>query len=635
MLINTLAAAARPLRTFAIALFLVLAAMLVIFPPQHNGDSVEYTLVTVAIAGHGSPDIRYDDIAMARAQVPERAHVYDILERDMRAEKDDVYAAFVRGRGRAIYSVHFFGYPALAAIPYQLLPLVGLPAFKCYQVINLAAIFVLGLCLYRLFGTPLKAGFALALYMLCGGALYWSWSSPECLSAAALLSAIILYSTGAPLRAGLLAGLAAQQNPTILCFFGFAPLLQLCLLRQAGMAWGAALREALAPRLLLHMAPGLALFALPPLFNLWQFGVPNIIVKLFSNPALVSLTRLHSFFFDLNQGMLIGIPALVAVLCLWVWRGAGRRMLNVLALCAGFTLALALPTLAVLNWNSDAAGVMRYAFWSAMPLLFVLLWRLRQAERWPVGLCAALVLAQTGALVHASSYNYITFSPLAQLAMKHLPGWYNPEPEIFAERAQSSEEVMDPQRVYAYTADGITLKTMRHRANHATAICGAGQVEAHSGAPAMAPVASTRGWAYSNNAVRCLRPFSAEQAPSSDAPSVMLGHGWSIIEQGDNRPPGVWSDGTSSSLQISYARPGMYRQLVFRGNYFGSNQRTRVKINGVDAGWHTLQAGAAVPIPQAGTTDRLELELEHEAPQSPGPHDGRKLAFFLLGAKLQ
>ena len=69
--------------------------------------------------------------------------------------------------------------PPLAAIPFKLLQLAGLPPYKCFQIVNLGFIFILGLALFRLFGCARRAMFGVGLFMLCGGVLYWNWCSPE------------------------------------------------------------------------------------------------------------------------------------------------------------------------------------------------------------------------------------------------------------------------------------------------------------------------------------------------------------------------------------------------------------------------------------------------------------------------
>lgn len=482
---------------FKLALALILAAMLALVRPSHSGDVVEYSLATIALAKHGSPDIRLSDIAIGKQLIPQMNAPYDQLEAGMREGRPQLYAAFTRGRGDTVYAIHFFGYSALAALPYKALELAGLPPMKCFQIVNLAALFVLGLSLYRLFGSAGKAFLALGLFMLCGGMLYWHWSSPECLSAAGLLAALALFLSGAPVAGGLLAGLASQQNPTIVMFFGFAPLLR-SLLAYRGGGWRAFLAPALEPRYLAGVGAGLALFAVPLLFNLWQYGVPNIIAKNFSQPALVSLIRLVSFYFDLNQGMLIAIPGLAAALALWNRRGETV----LLGACLVFTLALAVPALAINNWNSGAAGVMRYAFWAAMPLLFALLLRLRRQARWPLGVLAGVGLVQAAAMAHAFSYSYVEFSPLARLALRLAPSHYHPEPEIFVERLQHHDNYIDSKYIYTRAVDGQIVTTLYNRLEPGIdeRLCGEGRVPAADNDT----VDSTLDWRYVDGTLRCV-----------------------------------------------------------------------------------------------------------------------------------
>lgn len=483
---------------FGAALALLLALVFMFAKPRHNGDVAEYALVTIALAAHGTPDIRAADLAAGRVRMPSQNYTYDQLEKSFADPAHPVWPAFARGADQNIYAIHFFGYPLLAAGPYKLLEMAGADPFRCYLVVNLAAAFVLGLALFRFFGSAVKALLGLGLFTLCGGALYLGWSSPEYLSAAALLAALLYYGAGAPLAGCLLAGLAAQQNPTIVFFFVFAPLLQLLAGydRQAGLAANVA--RVLQRRQLLALAAGGALFALPILFNLWQYGVPNIIAKRFSDPGLVSILRLVSFYFDLNQGMVIAIPGVAVALAAWAWRGSQRAALAASLL---LTLALALPALAVLNWNSGAAGVMRYAFWAAMPLLYVLLLQLRGMARWPAAALVLLAAAQLGAMAHAKSYGYVEFSPAAKAVLERAPQWYHPEPEIFAERQFGNDDYIKPEHIYVRRVDGKAVTTLfnARQPGIEEQLCGAGKRLAANNATAD----TTRGWRYLHGEPRC------------------------------------------------------------------------------------------------------------------------------------
>jgi hypothetical protein len=164
-----------------------------------------------------------------------------------------------------------------------------------------------------------------------------------------------------------------------------------------------------------------------------------------------------------------------------------------------------LPSLAIANWNSGAAGVMRYAFWASMPILLVLLLRLRAQAAWPALAVACLVLLQAGAMLHASSYAYTRFSPLAKMALAHASYWYHPEPEIFAERAGNHDNYMWPEKIYVYEEPGQVRKTLYCPADARSdaMLCGEGKVPG----PDNRYTESTHGWRYIDGPVRC-RPAS-------------------------------------------------------------------------------------------------------------------------------
>jgi hypothetical protein len=503
---------------FPLALALTLAALFAYYPVHFGGDVIEYTLDTVSAARHGTPEITLQDIERTKVLAPHWAEVYDLLGNDMKAGREKVFPAFVRGREAKVYPIHFFGYPMLAAVPFNALDKLRQPPFHAFVFVNLAAVFVLGLALRRFFGSDLRALAGVGLFMLCGGWLYFDWSSPECVSASLLLAGLSLFLSGAPVWGAVLAGLAGQQNPTIVCFFAFAPLLLALQYYRSGVQPREAIAAALRKRHLTALAAGACVFALPVLFNLYQYGAPNVIAKLFSDPKLVGLVRLESFFFDLNQGMILAIPAVALALLAWSWGSGREARANALELaaCTLFTLALALPALAVLNWNSGASGVMRYAFWAAMPLVFALLLRLRDRARWPVPVLTAVALAQAACMWHGSSYDYVEFSPLANAVIARAPGLYHPEPEIFAERAGHNDNYIQPENVYTLRVGGKQVKTLYNVANPNAAqqLCGDGAALA----PGNRYVDSMRGWRYIDGPVQCSASLGTASATSSRRP---------------------------------------------------------------------------------------------------------------------
>lgn len=619
---------------FPLALLALIGAMLIWFKPSFNGDVLEYSLTTIAIASHGTPDITLETIASAKKALPPFTEPYEILEKDMLAGAEKVYAPFARGREGKVYAIHFFGYPALVALPYKLFEHTGVDPMKGFLVINLIILFILGLSLRRFFGSDARAWAALGLFMLCGGAQYWRWITPEFLSAAFLLSGMLLYCSGAPLRGALLAGLAAQQNPTILAFFAFVPLIQLSLQDDSKASLRERLATILPRRNVYALGLGVAVFSLPLLFNLYQFGVFNIIARRFSDPTFIGWTRLWSFFFDLNQGMIIAIPGLLLGLAAWGW-GKSRRAAMTLALCIAFMLTLVVPALAVLNWNSDAAGVMRYAFWSSMPILFALLWRLRQSERWPLALLAVVFALQALCTWSARSYTYIEFSPLANYVLRNAPQLYHPEPEIFAERLGHHDSWYWPDQVYEYSAGGQPLKTLYHEefADIDARLCGPGNRLSASNRV----TESYRGWRYIDGAPRCTvpaGPATFELAQFKAGGRIRLESGWSAPESGDWN--GAWSIGKRSRILIKLGEGARPTALGILGTYFGTNARTRVVVNGTDLGWHALDREGTIALPAAAMApETMQIELEHEAPAAPGGADTRMLGLFLRKVSLR
>jgi hypothetical protein len=636
------AASLVPARTGARKLLLILMlaalAMLAGRRAAVTGDFVEYLQMTVSIASHGSADVRAEDVAAMRtlltSELTEHLDRLDAFRRDPRHAP--VLPGFYPGRDDKIYAIHFPAYSALAAIPFKLFQWTGIPPLKCYQAANLSVLLVLGMAMLRLFnGDTLRAGAGVALYMACGGYLYWNWSGPEFVSAAALLAGLAWYCSGAPLLGGALVGVAAMQNPSIIITLGVLPVLAWCL--QPGVSLRQGVLDALRLRTLAGLLPGGALAAAPVLFNLWQFGKPSIIAYVSTATDTIGLGRLHSLFFDLNQGMILAIPAVAAMLLLWGWRAmaAPQRRCRALALllCTLLTVAYAVPAMTVHNWNSGAAGVMRYAFWSATPFVFLLLWQLRGLQRWPRVLLGAAFALQAAAMAAGGTYSSVELSPVAKFVLKHMPRLYNPEPEIFAERVSGRDDFhADLSRVYVLRDGSTILKALNHHTNPdpGQKLCRAGETLAGSGK------SRRRGdWIYLDGPVHCLLRTAVPVEQFAAGPYVAAGQGWSVLEQQPGFPGGRWSEGAVSRLTVAYARPGMHQQIAFRGKYFDGNRRTRVVINGVDMGKFNLQAGEPVAIPQAAATSGLQIELHHESPRSPGPADGRKVALFLEQVSLR
>lgn len=470
---------ARPAGRVALFIALLSLAALLLTRPSKSGDFQEYALMTIALAGHGTPDIRLPDVERAHRLSPEIGFVavHDQLRAGMQQGLAHPFPGFVRGKDGGYYAIHFFAYPALAALPFKLIDSMGGKPFKAYQAVNLTALAILTVALYRFSGSPGRAMFGTLFFLLSGGLLYSNWCSPEFFSACALLSGLVFVLLGRPYLAALLAGVAAMQNPPLVFFSVFAPAIRVCYLyAREGASWRAALRKVLTRHTILASVLQVLLAALPMLFNLMVFGVPSIIATLATDPALITPARLFSFFFDLNQGAIVGLPVAMA-LVLFQLAGKGRLLWLPHTLAALlFGVVMALPSLSTSNWNSGSVGMMRYAFWGGMPVLYLALAYLQHARRLPLVLLVAMLLVQAGSVAFARSYRNVEFSPLARLMLDHFPRLYEPEPEIFLERSVHVDGAARAHVVAAYPSLAAARKILFNAGSaqaHAV-LCGAG-----------------------------------------------------------------------------------------------------------------------------------------------------------------
>lgn len=491
---------------FILSVCLALVVVFCTTEVKRWGDFVEYGLTTIAVAEHGTPYIRDSDVERMIALTPEvegdfRAVLTSIRDKIVKGETVPIPGLILSERGHYM-SIHFVGYSTLTAIPFVVLDSMGVNPWKAYQVTNYLPIVALGIACYLLFGSALRAWVGLILFVLCGALPYLNWTSPEAFTMSSLLSALILFTIGRPIAAAILAGLAATQNPPLVFFGLFAPIIRMgWLMISEELAWQTALQRVVNWRNAVACALQVALAVSPVLFSLWEFHEPSLIAKFSTDPALVTPGRLGSFFFDPNQGAIIAFPA-IALLLLWLlWQQRVRRPWLHLAATVGLMLALAVPALSTGNWNSGASGPMRYVVWGASPLLYLALAWLALQRRWPAALMTAVVLVQGGAMIHAKQYDYSYFSPLGGWVLKTMPSWYNPDPEIFFERTNHQDGSFSRDGVIAYPNAEQPLKMLYNvgNSNAVATLCGPGRTLDDSDVVVMG-----QGWRYINGKPVCV-----------------------------------------------------------------------------------------------------------------------------------
>jgi FkbM family methyltransferase len=113
-----------------------------------------------------------------------------------------------------------------------------------------------------------------------------------------------------------------------------------------------------------------------------------------------------------------------------------------------------------------------------------------------------------------------------------------------------------------------------------------------------------------------LKPWDGHRCDASGMSGYLyFCSGWSFFEEW-----GVWSNGASSRIKF-YIGPELRNLaaplLELQCRYFGDEEETRVSINNIDLGSHTLRNATIALPPESLRGDHVTLEFSHSNPQKP------------------
>jgi hypothetical protein len=476
------------------AAFAVTVLGLATFPARPRGDSGEYVLMATAFAHHLTPDIREADVRSVERDEPDLARLMRVTRTGMATEQPVLLGSIHRAPSGDYYSFHFWLYSLLAAPFIWPMKLAGASPVHALALVNAAAVLVAAWYTLRRFRAATGGTFA-AAFLVSGTTYYLPWTGPEALTASAVLIGSLAAMQGRVGSALLATGVAAAQNPGAVALaimvLGWWVLLKR---RPTSALIPGAAASQLDRRNVIFALAGACLALSSPVFFLTVFGEPSLIAKYTADRSLVTGARAFSLFLDLNQGMIVGVPGvligLLSTVAATVSRGTPKDRSTVaigfVVACTSVALML-VPSLATHNWNSGCAVFMRYAYWSAMPLLATLFGIANCSEGragafLAVGafLVQLLVVVLNG--VTGDRVWYTRHSGIARFVMHHAPGLYNPEPEIFLERTLRRESSPKAEPVIAWPNKGSPKKLLVLHSGRVRGLrlCDGGSVEAAS-----------------------------------------------------------------------------------------------------------------------------------------------------------
>lgn len=459
------------------ACFLVVVVLLLLLTciryPRFGGDGCEYMLMTESLINHASPEYRVADILSLKNKfikydLYNKGEVYENFIASMQKQEELGFYS-IKGINGKYYPFHFWLYPLLNVPALWFTGVIEKSPVLSFSMTNSLIIFLtLIFILYANNFTEKSKAFIAAFYFLCGTTYYLAWTGPEVFSASLLLIGLLLLVDRRFIFSAFLFALVAQHNPPV----GFLSLIALIMASYFDLYQQRNIAKTLCLNSLKIMGVVLILL-MSPIFSYQHFHVFNIIASKLggTDTSLITLDKLFSFYFDLNQGMVVAAPwVLILLPVLIIFAGAvciqqkkvDKRLLQA-GLMVGIAIMLAVPCLTMEHWNAGQQTFIRYAYWGAIPFALAMA---SLIEILPCTLghffILLFVLGQSIVVLDHRFYGsgaYLDYKRIAHYMITHHPRYYNPIARIFVYRGQSAENI-DQNAIYFYVHDKKAVKIL-------------------------------------------------------------------------------------------------------------------------------------------------------------------------------
>jgi hypothetical protein len=404
--------------------------------PRRVGDGVEYWAMAEQMRTGRPPSATRGELARLEREAQGIGRGFD--------QSPVRFPGLVSADGRQDFP-HFWLYPLLNVPAYAVVAAMGLHpnwAFTLTNILLLAAAFAV---------VARRASIGWAILLLAGPIVWWiDKAHGDVFTVSLLAIACALWQT-APSRTVVVVAIAAAQNPALVPVSAVVSL--------------TALTRGDEPvrRRIMAVAVGAAIVAVPLAYYRSRLGVWSPLIG-YTHPAWPSLRAMVSLLVDPNIGLLPNVPFL-AIAGLWVWMAPAQAQAKRAEaretgpwrnwLLAGIACGLMLAAYAQsVNLNHGATpGLNRWTLWLTPWLLLIARGsppapaRVERSERRArvLLLLALLNAAWAGWFFRPSvpeGYRYPTAA--ASWLWTHVPRWYQPAPEIFAERVSHREPALLP-----------------------------------------------------------------------------------------------------------------------------------------------------------------------------------------------
>lgn len=438
--------------------------------PYPTGDGLEYLFMSEAFYNHMSPDIRLRDVNKFIYEYSQYKPLTTLVKQDaitqlalnLKIEKNPGYNEQTHlwtSKNNKVYFQHFWLY-SFTNLPMRfIVDVLNLNPVRSFQFTNLAMILVVMTIIFfftRL-STLMKTASAL-LFLYSSTFWYITWLHTECFTACLVFLSVILYFDKKIYLPILLASLASTQNPPLFLLTGI-------------FIANALITNKFTIRNFIFIAINSCWTVLPLVFNYYNFGKLNLIVGNYLDSSHITFQRFWGFFFDLNQGMIIGMPFILPIaIALFAYEVTRiKKHFSLSVFFIPIVAAMTFFVMPMINWNEGQAVIKRYAVWASMIILAYFIYKIEKLKILPALIIFSIVFLSQVIVVHASGgtgikdWECYKHKSIAKWVLNNYPALYNPDPQIFAIRT-AENVIYDTKFLSKYQdSSGAVCKILVHQ----------------------------------------------------------------------------------------------------------------------------------------------------------------------------
>jgi hypothetical protein len=406
----------------AILYALLLAVLVATSRVQRVGDGGEYMAMALNLSAFEPPSLSRDDLARATAAFRAMGNGYEVVPLEIPS---------LRGRDGRQDFYHFWLTSLFAVPALWIVRAAGLHPNHAFTAVNLLFLIAAAAIVSR------RLDAAAAWLIMAGPIVWWTDKATNDAVTFSLVAMAFAQLDRAPWWSLAALGASAALNPAlgVVCAIaGVYILARDARARRNARIWVGALA-------------GAAIAVLPIVYYERRLGVGSPLFG-WTSPHVPEARELAAFLIDPDIGLLIWFPLLLPALVVAMLPPEGgshnsREHSNatLLAIAAAVALLCAFAQSTNVN-HGGTPSINRWTLW-LVPLtipLFALAARNRGTRSRALVVIAALSSAWSIFAFHpARSEDYVHPSALSAYVWRVHPGWWNPPPEIFAERASRRE----------------------------------------------------------------------------------------------------------------------------------------------------------------------------------------------------